>query len=136
MCKMLILGQILKVKSIWCLTHKMKICCICSVTCHKKCKIIKEDKPSPGNCVCSSDYHRSYNEIALTFSLNDYRMASGITVWPIQILNILFSTKNIFKQMGELFMKTLSFKIFDEYLIDDSFFPLFELFSSTLNRKF
>lgn len=135
-CNMLILDQILNVKSIWCSTHQIKICCICSVTCHKNCKIVYENNANGGRCSCNSEFHTNYNEIALTFSLNDYKTATGVAVWPIQILNILFSTKNIFKQMGDLFMKTMTIEKVDENSIDESFFPLFELFSNTLNRKF
>ena len=52
-----------------------------------------------------------------------------------QILNILFSTKSVFQKMSELFIQTMNNTNPDSE-INESFFPLLELFSNTLNRKF
>jgi hypothetical protein len=100
---MLVLDQILDAKSFYCQTHSIFICCICSVTCHKTCNIAKNinSSSSVARCACKSEFHTNYNELALTFPLDDYRVTTGVNVWPIQILNILFSTRYILKQMSE-----------------------------------
>ena len=134
-CNMMQLDQVLSVKSIWCKTHNIQVCCICSVTCHKKCKIIYENSTNAQSCSCRSDFHTNYNELALTFPLNEYKEKTGISVWSIQILNILFSTKNVFQKMSELFIATMN-NPDPNAEINESFFPLLELFSNTLNRKF
>ena len=40
-CDLIILDQSLKVGMFFCENHQISICCVCSVECHKKCKIKK-----------------------------------------------------------------------------------------------
>ena len=94
MCDLIILDQSLKVGSFFCETHQISICCVCSVECHKKCTIKRNKSNNKKECICDGDNHTTYNEIAFTFPLDEYQKLSGISVWPIQILNILF------KQIG------------------------------------
>lgn len=135
-CNMLILDQILKANGCWCTNHSIQVCCICTVTCHKNCNVIYEEQNQAGKCNCRSDFHTNFNELALLFPLQDYKLKTGINVWPIQILNILFNTKNIFTNMCDLFKETLIHLERPITDIDQSFFPLLELFLNTLNRKF
>ena len=108
-CNLIELDNVLDIDNFFCETHNINICCICSVTCHKDCQITKNSKhqiitnKNANKCLCESDNHTSYNEIALSFPLNEYQKLSGIQVWPIQILNILFKNQNIFQKMSNLF---------------------------------
>ena len=92
------------------------ICCVCSVQCHNKCKITKTKKvfdPHKSRrrmdkCLCRNECHTSYNEVAFTFPLNEYQKLSGIQIWPIQILNILFNNKRTFHKLSVLFTSILN----------------------------
>ena len=87
------------------------------------------------NCMCEGEKHTSYNEIAFTFPLQEYQNLAGVAVWPIQILNILFSNKNTFSKLSFLFTSIFNKKeLTDE--MKENFYPLLELFSNTFNRKF
>ena len=135
MCDLIILDQSLKVGSFFCETHQISICCVCSVECHKKCTI-KRNKSNNNKkeCVCDGDNHTTYNEIAFTFPLDEYQKLSGISVWPIQILNILFKQKRL-ENISNLFKAMLNKEEISEEQRKE-FFPLLEIFSSTFNRKF
>ena len=75
------------------------------VECHKNCNVRKyKDNYSQNEhqCLYINENHTTYNELALTFPLNEYQKLSGVAVWPIQILNILFNT-NRFDKLSHLF---------------------------------
>ena len=111
-CNMMKLDQNLGITAYECFTHNQIICCICAVVCHKECNINyineRNDKLS---CECSSDYHSNFNELALSFPLEKYKIVAHVDIWPIQILNILFSTKSTFKQLSIFFHRFLSNEI-------------------------
>ena len=136
-CSMIQLDEALGVSMYYCEIHQKTICCVCAVHCHEKCKPVKyNEKPNEITiCKCSTEYHSIYNEIAFRFSLEKYKQKSGARVWPIQVLNILFSHKNNFEKLISLFTNILSSK---EIEIDrqERFFSLLELFTNTFNRKF
>ena len=136
-CNMMRLDQVLDVPKFHCQTHDIPICCICSVLCHKNCQItaakdllINTDKRK---CLCQTKQHNGYSELILTFPLDDYKDITDVPVWPVTILNILFAHKEEFTKMSELFIHTLDNP---HEKIDEYFYPLLELFSNTLNRKF
>ena len=136
-CNMMRLDQVLDVPKYHCQTHDIPICCICSVLCHKNCQItaakdtlINTDKRK---CLCQTKQHNGYSELILTFPLDDYKDITEVPVWPVTILNILFAHKEEFTKMSELFIHTLDNP---NEKMDDYFYPLLELFSNTLNRKF
>ena len=136
-CDLLVLDKSLEVGLFFCENHQLSICCVCSVECHKKCKIRKTKNNNPQEdhqCLCINENHTTYNELALTFPLNEYQKLSGVAVWPIQILNILFNTK-IFENLSNLFKAMLNKEEISEEK-KKKFFPLLELFSNTFNRKF
>ena len=136
-CDLIVLDRSLEVGLFYCETHKLSICCVCSVECHKKCKVRKYKEKNPQNepqCLCKNENHTTYNEIALTFPLDEYQKLSGVAVWPIQIVNILFNQRR-FGKLSNLFKAMLN----KEEISDEEkkkFFPLLELFSNTFNRKF
>ena len=138
-CNMLRLDQVLEVPKFHCLTHDISICCICSVLCHKNCQIATgkdvRDNRNRANrrCLCQTKQHTGYSELILTFPLDDYKDITDVPVWPVQILNILFANKEEFANMSNLFIDTIENP---NQPIDEYFYPLLELFSNTLNRKF
>ena len=138
-CDLIVLDQSLKVGSFFCETHQISICCVCSVECHKKC-IIKKHNNRIGEsnkkreCLCDGENHTTYNEIAFIFPLDEYRKVSGVSVWPIQILNILFNQKKL-ENISNLFKSMINNEEISEEQKKE-FFPLLELFSKTFNRKF
>ncbi len=138
-CNMMRLDQVLEVPKFHCITHNIPICCICSEKCHKNCKTAagKDVKAgiNTGNrrCLCQTKQHTGYSELILTFPLDNYKDITEVPVWPVQILNILFANKEEFTRMSELFIDTIEHP---DQKIDDYFYPLLELFSNTLNRKF
>ena len=137
LCDLIVLDQSLDVGLFYCETHRLSICCVCSVECHKKCRVVKYKNNNPkyvSQCLCKNENHTTYNEIALTFPLNEYQKLSGVAVWPIQILNILFNQKKL-ENLSQLFKSMLN----NEEISEEKrkkFFPLLELFSNTFNRKF
>ena len=136
-CDLIALDNNLEVGLFFCETHKLSICCVCSVECHKKCNVRKyKDNNSQNDhqCLCINENHTTYNELALTFPLNEYQKLSGVAVWPIQILNILFNT-NRFDKLSHLFKAMIDKEEISEEK-KKNFFPLLELFSNTFNRKF
>ena len=135
-CNMMRLDQVLEVPIFHCLTHDIPICCICSVLCHKNCQttagkdsLIKNNR----KCLCKAKAHNGYSELILSFPLDEYKDLTEVPVWPVTILNILFANKEEFTNMSDLFIYTLDNP---NENIDDNFYPLLELFSNTLNRKF
>ena len=137
-CDLIILDESLNIGIFFCENHQIQICCVCSVECHKKCKIKKHNAHNPGKnkreCLCKGDNHTTYNEIAFIFPLDEYQKLSRVSIWPIQILNILFKQKRL-ENVSILFKSMLN----KEEISEDQkkeFFPLLELFSSTFNRKF
>ena len=139
-CSMMQLDQELEIPPYHCITHDVIICCICAVVCHKECTIISElDVITGQHCNCISDFHSNFNEMALSFPLEQYKKISNIDIWPIQILNILFSTGTIFNKMKHFFKKFLStdinFKSISKGIIN-KFADILELFSNTFNSKF
>ena len=91
-CSMMQLDEALGVSMFYCNTHQKKLCCVCSVECHKKCQITKyQEKPNEIIiCQCNNEKHSIYNEVAFMFDLEEYKKLSGSRVWPVQVLNILF----------------------------------------------
>ena len=136
-CDLIVLDQSLEVGLFFCETHQLSICCVCSVECHKRCQIRKNKENNAKNdhhCLCMNENHTTYNEIALTFPLKEYQKLSGVAVWPIQILNILFN-KKVFEKLSNLFKAMINKEDINEEK-RKKFFPLLELFSNTFNRKF
>ena len=136
-CDLIALDTSLESGSFYCKTHQLSICCVCYVTCHKGCDRIKYkdiNQKRIQQCLCKNESHTTYNEIALTFPIDEYQKKSGVAVWPIQILNILFNQKK-FENLSHLFKAMLN----NEKIPNEKrreFFPLLELFSKTFNRKF
>ena len=142
-CDLIKLDKALKLENFFCQTHNIQICCVCSVQCHNKCKIVKTEviktnvksRRKPEKCLCKNECHTSYNEVAFTFPLNEYQKLSGVHIWPIQILNILFNNKRTFHKLYTLFTSMLNREDFTEKE-ERKFISLLELFSNTFNRKF
>ena len=98
-CGMMQLDQELGINPYTCVTHDMVVCCICAVVCHKDCTITSDIQVEEvTSCNCVSDFHSKLNEMALSFPLEKYKKISNVDIWPIQILNLLFSGK-IFNNM-------------------------------------
>ena len=141
-CTMMNLDQVLKISPYQCNSHNLIVCCICAVVCHKKCQIEKiEVADDELECECISDYHSNFNEMALTFPLEHYKRIANIDIWPIQILNILFSNKSTFKNMTLFFNRILNKEIdfnnsTKNIAIINKFEKLLEIFSDSFNRKF
>ena len=139
-CSMMQLDQELDIAPYHCISHDVIICCICAVVCHKECTVVPELEVISGQiCNCISDFHSNFNEMALSFPLEQYKKISNIDIWTIQILNILFSTGTIFNNMKIFFKKFLSNKINFQKIskaIINKFADLLELFSNTFNSKF
>ena len=140
-CTMMKLDHILGITPYNCISHSSIICCICAAVCHKNCKIEKIDKiDNDLTCECDSNFHTNFNELALSFPLDQYKKVANIDIWPIQILNILFSTKSTFSRMSAFFKRSLNNEIdFDNInniALINKFEKLLELFSDSFNRKF
>ena len=142
-CDLIKLDKALKLDNFFCDTHKILICCVCSVQCHKTCKITKtkqvfqpfKTRRKIDKCMCKNECHTQYNEVAFTFPLNEYQKLSGIQIWPIQILNILFNNKRTFHRLSVLFTSILNNEKISEKE-EKKFLSLLTLFSNTFNRKF
>ena len=140
-CTMMKLDQGLGIPPYHCISHNSIVCCICAVVCHNKCNVKKlDDIDDELKCECNSDYHSNFNELALSFPLEKYKKVANIDIWPIQILNILFSTKNTFSKMSLFFHRTLDneidFNNNNNIAIINKFEKLLALFSDAFNRKF
>ena len=141
-CNMMKLDQNLNISNYECITHNQIICCICAVVCHSKCSINNLNEINDEvTCECDSDYHSNFNELAFNLPLEQYKKIANIDIWPIQILNILFSTKNNFNKLSNFFHRSLSGDIDFNNMINNKalinkFSNLLELFSDTFNRKF
>ena len=135
-CNMMRLDQVLDVPKFHCPVHDIPVCCICAVLCHKNCNVVAGNDNLVSNkrkCLCQTKQHNGYSELILTFPLDEYKDVTKVPVWPVTILNILFASKEEFTKMSELFIHTLDNP---NEKIDDYFYHLLELFSSTFNRKF
>ena len=139
-CNMMQLDQELGIIPYHCISHDVIVCCICAVVCHKNCTVTPElEANSVLTCNCISDFHSNFNEMALNFPLEKYKELSKLDVWPIQILNILFSTGKIFDKMKQFFEKIFSNEIdikTQNKLVVNKFADLLELFANTFNKKF
>ena len=141
-CKNMELDKALGILPYQCDSHNQIVCCICAVVCHKKCKVEKIDAIDDElSCECCSDFHSNFNELALSFPLEQYKKVANIDIWPIQILNILFSTKTTFNNMSSFFYRILNNEIdinnnTKNVAIINKFEKLLELFSDSFNRKF
>ena len=138
-CGMMQLDQELGINPYTCVTHDMVVCCICAVVCHKDCTITSDIQVEEvTSCNCVSDFHSKLNEMALSFPLERYKKISNVDIWPIQILNLLFSGK-IFNNMKDFFSKFLNneidFKKQNKAIVK-KFADLLELFSNTFNSQF
>ena len=138
-CGMMQLDQELGITPYTCVTHDMVVCCICAVVCHKDCTKTSEIQvEAVTSCNCVSDFHSKLNEMALSFPLEKYKEISNVDIWPIQILNLLFSGK-IFNNMKEFFGKFLNNEIDfrkQNKVIVKKFADLLELFANTFNAQF
>ena len=152
-CTLMELDEALNTDYFYCENHNINICCICSVSCHKKCnitKIKKEDNNDIINCLCEEDKHTNFNELALDFNLDDYTKLSGVKIWKIQVLNILFNNQNTFQKLSYLIAAIINnnnniininnLRNLDIYEINEDmkkkFFPLLELFTNIFHQKF
>ena len=139
-CDLIKLDKALKLGNFFCETHQIQICCVCSVQCHNNCKILqianipRQNKRRPDKCLCRNECHTSYNEVAFTFPLNEYQKLSGVHIWPIQIMNILFNNKRTFHKLSNLFISMLNMEDIKEKE-EKKFINLLKLFSNTFNRK-
>ena len=138
-CGMMQLDQELGINPYTCVTHDMVVCCICAVVCHKDCTITSDIQVEEvTSCNCVSDFHSKLNEMALSFPLEKYKKISNVDIWPIQILNLLFSGK-IFNNMKDFFSKFLNneidFKKQNKAIVK-KFADLLELFANTFNSQF
>ena len=138
-CAMIFIDQELGIRPNTCITHDMVICCICAVVCHKDCVITSDIEVESKNiCNCISDFHSKLNEMALNFPIEQYKKLANVDIWPIQILNILFSGK-IFNNMKEFFNKFLNneidFKKQNKTIVK-KFADLLELFANTFHTQF
>ena len=67
MCDLLVLDKSLEIGLFYCQDHQLPICCVCSVECHKNCRIRKEKDNNPNEehqCSCMNEKHTTYNELA------------------------------------------------------------------------
>ncbi len=155
-CNLMELDIALQIDHFYCENHEINICCICSISCHKNCQVTKIKKEESEhkiiNCLCVSDNHTSFNELGLSFDLNEYMNLSNIKIWPIQIYNILFNNQNTFNKLVSLFTAVLNVNnninlnfINNIYNIDiieinddmrERFYPLLELFTNIFIPKF
>ena len=140
-CTMMELDNMLGILPYHCYQHNITVCCICAVVCHKECTVnLENNKNKTLSCSCKSDYHSNFNELALSFPLEQYKKVSNIDVWPVQILNILFSKGKTLDKMSQFFNRSLSseinFNSQKNIAIINKFQNLLELFSDTFNRKF
>ena len=141
-CTMMQLDQILDIVPYHCISHNQIVCCICAVVCHEKCKKNKiEIVDNELGCECDSDFHSNFNEFALSFPLDKYKKYANIDIWPIQVLNILFSTKSTFTKMALFFKRCLNNEIDfnnigSNVALINKFEILLEVFSDSFNRKF
>ena len=143
-CDLIKLDKALKLENFFCENHKIQICSVCYAQCHNKCvitksqkiNIVNKNKRRPDKCLCKNDCHTSYNEVAFTFPLNEYQRLSGVHIWPIQILNILFNNKRTFHRLYTLFTSMLNKEEDFTEKEEKRFVSLLELFSNTFNRKF
>ena len=138
-CGMMQLDQELGISPYTCVTHDMIVCCICAVVCHKDCTISSDiHVEEVTSCNCVSDFHSKLNEMALDFPIERYKKISNVDIWPIQILNLLFTGK-IFNNMKEFFKNFLNneidFKKQNKAIIK-KFAHLLGLFANTFNNKF
>ena len=138
-CGMMQLDQELGITPVTCVTHDVVVCCICAVVCHKDCTKSSEIQvEAVSSCNCVSDFHSKLNEMALNFPLERYKELSKVDIWPIQILNLLFSGK-IFNNMKDFFSKFLNkeidFKKQNKAIVR-KFADLLELFANTFNAQF
>ena len=136
-CSMTQLDDTLGVNLFFCKNHHIVICGVCSVECHKNCKIVihKEKNNEMHLCKCTNDKHTIYNDVGLMFNLDEYKRVTGARVWSVQVLNILFSHRNNFENLIGLFSNVLtSVDVGKEK--NDKFYYLLELFTHIFNRKF
>ena len=136
-CSMTQLDETLGINLFFCKNHHLVICGVCSVECHKKCKIskYKERNNEMLLCKCTNERHTIYNDVGLLFNLKEYKRLTGARVWPVQVLNILFSHKNNFENLISLFSNVLSSKDVGKEQ-NEKFYFLLELFTNIFNRKF
>ena len=136
-CSMTQLDDTLGINLFFCKNHHIVICGVCSVECHKNCKIgkYKERNNEMPLCKCTNEKHTIYNDVGLKFDLNEYKKITGARVWPVQVLNILFSHKNNFENLITLFSNVLMSKDVGKEK-SEKFHFLLELFTNIFNRKF
>ena len=136
-CSMTQLDDTLGINLFYCKNHHIVICGVCAVECHKNCKIMiyKEKNNEMPLCKCSNEKHSIYNDVGLMFNLEEYKKITGARVWPVQVLNILFSHRNNFENLIQLFSDILSSKEFGKEK-SEKFYYLLDLFTNIFNRKF
>ena len=138
---MMKLDQRLNIHPNHCISHDSLVCCIGAVVYHKHCNLETiEEIDNELKCEYDSDYHSNFNELTLTFPLDKYKKVANIDIWPIHILNILFSNKSTFNKMILFFNRILNneidFQNKNNVAIINKFEKLLELFSGSFNRKF
>ena len=75
-CKMYLIDEALALGPFHCDTHKVNICGMCAVSCHKKC--LKSNVVLPGAnddhfCHCHADKHSQVSEVEFAFPLKEYQ---------------------------------------------------------------
>ncbi len=145
-CNLLELDKALKLDNYHCETHNIQICSVCYVQCHSNCKIridkhkqidnSKRRRRRPQSCLCKNECHTAYNEVALSFPLDKYQELSGVHIWPIQIMNILFKSKKTFHKLYTLFITILNDEEDKTEKKELKFITLLKLFLNTFNSKF
>ena len=79
-CSMTQLDDTLEVNLFFCKNHYLVICGVCSVECHKKCKIVKHKVKNNemSLCKCTDEKHTIYNDVGLMFNLDKYKKKTGV----------------------------------------------------------
>ena len=136
-CSMTQLDDTLGISLFFCKNHNITICAVCSVECHKKCKVIKykERNNEMPLCKCTNEKHTIYNDVGIMFNLDEYKKITNAKIWSVQVLNILFSHKNNFENLINLFSSVLSSKDVGKEKNEKLYF-LLGLFTNKFDRKF
>ena len=149
-CPLAIFDQtFLSSQMFYCDEDKMFLCSMCYFVCHKEClnkqqytkgtktKIKTINNSNTNRCQCKDINHTMFNEFTFQIPLFAYQNEINTSFWPIQMINMMFSTGTIFQNLSELFKQTITNFNPNKTLPKDHPFPyLLEQFSNTFNRKF
>ena len=131
----------------YCDDDQMRLCSMCYFICHKDCdnkrQFSRNDLPANLKdidnkvCECKDANHTIFNEFTFQIPIFDYQTEIKTTFWPIQMINLMFSTGTIFKELNTLFKDTIvHYNPHNVFNKEHPFPYLLEQFSNTFNRKF